>query len=190
MAINKTASSRDTNDDGVLVRTILNGDTSAYAALYDRYAQLVRAMCFDKTRNITDTADLSQEVFLRAFRRLGDLRNPERYGAWLVAITRTVCMDWLRTKARDRHRYVNPEIESTTASVDPDNDCIDQSIHEALLQLPENERLAVQVFYLMDESTERAQEILNLSRSGLYGVLRRARNRLKHLLKDYREALT
>ena len=70
MAILESVSSRDTSEDGVLVRTILDGDTSAYAVLYDRYAQLVRAMCFDTTRNNTDAADLSQEVFLRAFRRL------------------------------------------------------------------------------------------------------------------------
>ena len=190
MAIHESVSSRDTNEDGVLVRTILNGDTSAYAVLYDRYAQLVRAMCYDTTRNITDTGDLSQEVFLRAFRRLRDLRRPERYGAWLVAITKTVCQDWRRTGARDRHRYMNPEDVSTTASITPCKDSIDQCIHEALLQLPEKERIAVQAFYLLDESTERAQAILNLSRSGLYRVLQRAKNRLKHLLKDYREDLS
>ncbi len=189
MAIHESVSSRDTDEDGVLVRTILNGDTSAYAVLYDRYAQLVRAMCYDATCNITDTADLSQEVFLRAFRRLRDLRRPERYGAWLVAITKTVCRDWRRTGARDRHRYMNPEDVSTTASVAPNKDSIDQCIHEALLQLPAKERIAVQAFYLLDESTERVQAILNLSRSGLYRVLQRARNRLKHLLKDYREDL-
>ncbi|GAF87154.1 unnamed protein product, partial [marine sediment metagenome] len=93
------------------------------------------------------------------------------------------------TGARDRHRYMNPEDVNIAASIAPDNDSLDQCIHEALLQLPEKERIAIQAFYLMDESTERAQAILNLSRSGLYRVLQRARNRLKHLLKDYREDL-
>ncbi len=189
MAINRTVNSKDATEDGVLVRTILNGDTSAYAVLYDRYAQLVRAKCYDTTRNITETADLSQEVFLRAFRKLGDLRHPERYGAWLVAITRTACQDWRRTRARDKHRHMNPEDVSATAPIAPDNNSVDRCIHEALLQLPEKERLAIQAFYLLDESTERAQAILNLSRSGLYRVLRRARNRLKHLLRDYWEDL-
>ena len=186
MAIQESVSSRDTPEDGALVRTILRGDTSAYAVLYDRYAPLVRAMCHDTTCNTTDTADLSQEVFLRAFRKLRDLRDPERYGAWLVAITKTVCQDWRRKRARDRHRYVNPEDVSTAASVDPDNDGLDRRIHEALLRLPEKERIAVQAFYLMDESSERARAILELSRSGLYRVLQRARNRLRPLLEDFR----
>ena len=189
MAIHESASSSDTDEDGVLVRTILNGDTSAYAVLYDRYAQLVRAMCYDTTCSITDTADLSQEVFLRAFRHLRDLRHPERYGAWLVAITKTLCRDWRRTRARDRHRYTNPQDVNTTASIAPDNTSIDQCIHEALLQLPEKERIAVQAFYLLDESSERARAMLKLSRSGLYRLLQRARNRLKRLLKDHRELL-
>lgn len=75
MAINESVSSTDAVEDGVLVRTTLNGDTSAYAGLYDRYAQLVRAICHDTTRNMTDTADLSQEVFLRAFRLALVLRS-------------------------------------------------------------------------------------------------------------------
>ena len=187
MAINKIVSSVDLDDDGVHVRTILNGDTSVYALLYDRYAQLVRAMCYETTRDITDTADLSQEVFLRAFRQLRNLRQPERFGGWLVAITKIVCQDWLRMKARDKHRYLPPEDLSTTVSLAPGNDGLDRYIQEALEQLPERERLAVQTFYLLDESSDRARSLLKLSKSGLYRVLQRARRRLKHLLKDYRE---
>ena len=66
-------------------------------------------------------------------------------------------------------------------------DGLDGRIHEALLRLPAKERIAVQAFYLLDESSERARAILKLSRSGLYRVLQRARNRLKHLLEDCRD---
>ena len=185
MAIHESVSSRDTNADAALVRTILDGDTSAYGVLYDRYAQLVRAICYDTTRNVTDTADLSQEVFLRAFRGLRDLRDAERYGAWLVAITKTVCQDWRRTRARDRHRYVNnPEDVSVAERMALDKDATDGRIHDALLQMPEKERLAVQAFYLLGESAEQTQAALRLSRSGLYRVLQRARNRLRRLLKE------
>ncbi len=189
MAINESVSTKIPDDDGALVHTIVNGDTSAYAVLYDRYAQLVRAMCYDTTHNITDTADLSQEVFLRAFRKLRDLRRPERFAAWLVAITKTACLDWLRTRARDKHRYLDAEIVADEVSPAPEKTGFDKVVYEALEQLPEKERLAIQAFYLLDESTERARVTLNVSRSGLYRILQRARNRLKHLLKDYREDL-
>lgn len=90
-------------------------------------------------------------------------------------------------KARDKHRYLPPEDLSTTVSLAPGNDGLDRYIQEALEQLPERERLAVQTFYLLDESSDRARSLLKLSKSGLYRVLQRARRRLKHLLKDYRE---
>ncbi|HOB75147.1 MAG TPA: sigma factor [Phycisphaerae bacterium] len=74
--------------DAQLVRSVLGGDRAAYARLYDRYARWVRAICYDRTRSISDAQDLTQEVFLRACVRLGELREPERFAAWLYSIAR------------------------------------------------------------------------------------------------------
>ncbi len=169
--------------DGDLVRAVLGGERSAYAALYDRHARLIRAICYNATRDLADAQDLSQEVFLRAYRKLGELRDPDRFAGWLVSIARRVCCEWRRGRSRDRHRYVGldpgasdqPEVASSDGRIG--------ELREAILSLPERERLALQVFYLQDQSADDACAVLRLSRSGLYRVLGRARRRLERVLR-------
>ena len=83
-----------------LIASALAGDDAAYGRLYDRYAALIRAVCHDSTRDLHEAQDLCQEVFLRAYSGLGELRDSERFAAWLVGISRMVCREWCRKSAR------------------------------------------------------------------------------------------
>ena len=98
--------------DADLVRAVLGGDRTAFAGLYDRYAPVVRAICYDHTRNLAHAQDLTQAVFLKAYCKLGQLRDPDQFAAWLVGIARNECRDWLRRRSRDRHEFVErlPEV--------------------------------------------------------------------------------
>ena len=70
-----------------LVRAAQRGDRSAFARLYDEYAGLVRATAVTRLRG-DEAADVVQETFLRALRRLKHLRKAEAFAGWLVAIAR------------------------------------------------------------------------------------------------------
>ena len=169
--------------DAERVRASLAGDRSAFGDLYDRHARWVRAVLYDASHNLRDAQDLAQEVFLRAYRGLGNLRDPERFGPWLMGITRTVALDWRRQQARDRHEYVGCDLDCPAPAETPADDESIRHLREAVQSLPERERLAVYVFYLQDRSAEDAQTILNLSRAGLYRLLGRARKRLERIMK-------
>lgn len=171
------------SDDAQWVRAALAGDRTAFAGLYDRYARLVRAVCFDKTRNVFEAQDLAQEVFLRAYRGLPDLSDPERFDRWLMGITRFVCKEWVRGRLRDRHEFGSP-IPPVMDDSDPVEDASDlEALRYALGKLPRLEREAVHAFYLREQSVELARKPLGLSRSGFYRVLQRARGRLARQLR-------
>lgn len=180
------------SEDEKLVKATLAGDKQAYGRLYDLYAQVVRAVCFDVTRSISDSEDLCHESFLQAYSNLHRLRRQDRFAAWLIQIARNISRRWQRNCQR---------LSSRTAAIDVDfarqgeqeqqpySDGLAQ-LHQWLLQLPEKERLAVQSRYLLDESARQMGAILRLSRSGAYRVLERAMKRLRRLAKhDQREEL-
>jgi len=175
------------NNDASLVRDVLNGVRPAYGDLYDRYAGLVRAICFDKTGNLSEAQDLAQEVFLRAYRKLETLRNPDHFGKWLVGIARTTCLEWLRKHSREKRTFVRFTPEASPAVMGPSGDGEIEELQKAMRQLPERERLALHAFYLQEESAEQARSIMGLSRSGFYRVLKRARGRLAGMLRDETE---
>jgi RNA polymerase sigma-70 factor (ECF subfamily) len=173
---------------------VRNGDRSAFAELYDRRARLVRAICYDATGDLHAAADLTQEVFLRAYRNLGKLHDPQRFAAWLVGIARQVCREWRRQKLRDERRiegFAAQQAACDTVVEPPDDRLIE--LREAIASLTEKEqrrvpsltekeRLALHAYYLQGRNVEEARTVLGLSRSGFYRVLSSAVQRLRRVL--------
>lgn len=172
--------------DGDLVAQSLAGNCEAFGCLYDRYARLVRAVASSVSLDWPTVQDLAQETFLRAFRNLGRLREPERFGAWVVGIARQVARERRRTLRRDRHEFVGDgplEIEPRC----DDGETIERAEQTQLLlrmlgELDERERLAIHVFFLQEHDANRSAELLSVSRSGLYALVNRGLKRLAELL--------
>src|SRR5271166_6109924 len=95
--------------DADLGARVLAGDRDAFGRLYDRYARLVRAVVYRAGNDAPVVHDLTQECFLRAYRNLARLRQPDRFGAWVVGIARAVAREHRRSLRRDRHQFVAEE---------------------------------------------------------------------------------
>ena len=74
--------------DGALVEAVLAGNDQAYRVLMERYLPLISAHLQAKLGSASDREDLTQEVFLTAYRRLATLRNREAFRPWLVKIAK------------------------------------------------------------------------------------------------------
>lgn len=185
--------------DATLVLGVRNGDRSAFAELYDRRARLIRAICLDETRDLDAAADLTQEVFLRAYRRLGDLRDAQRFGAWLAGIARQVCREWRRGARRAARRTAGyaiyrlrtAELERAESEPSQGTDGDLSRLREVLAGpeggsprpvLNELERHALHAYYLQGRSVEEARSVLGLSRSSFYRVLSSACRRIRAAL--------
>ena len=169
------------DSDREFVEAVLAGEKAAYATLYDRYAPLVRAICYDGTGNLADAQDLAQDVFVRAYERLGSLRKPDCFASWLVGIARRRCQEWVRRQLRTRGQQ-REDKDCEPAMADPSNDGWIEALSRTITRLPEKERMALHAFYLQGKSAESSRAVLGLSRAGFYRVLERARKRLERLL--------
>ena len=97
-----------TRDNAELVRAATAGDRGAFAAIYDRYADRLHDFCWSILRDRDEAADATQDAFVVAAERLGQLRDPERLRPWLYAVARSQACR--RARARSR---VAPEEEMT-----------------------------------------------------------------------------
>ena len=172
--------------DRELIQAVFAGEKAAYEKLYDRYAPLVRAICYDTTRNLADAQDLAQDVFMRAYEKLGRLRDPDRFGKWIVGIARLRCREWRRQRLRSQNKKIGLN-DAQTVAPDPPNDSRIEQLRKMMMVLPEKERLALHAFYLQGKSADNARRIMGLSRSGFYRVLERARKRLEQLMPGEQE---
>jgi RNA polymerase sigma-70 factor, ECF subfamily len=164
-----------------LVLRVKEGDRQAFALLYDQFAPLVRSVAYDAAGCFHEADDLCQEVFLHAYRNLGQLRDAERFPGWLMAIARRMCASWGRSRQR-RPEVGLEEIETSAAASESHDDEI-QRMLSAIRQLPPKERMALHLFYLAEQPAELARQTLGLSSAGFYKALERAKRRVVALLQ-------
>jgi RNA polymerase sigma-70 factor, ECF subfamily len=170
-------------NDAELAKRAAAGDREAAGEIYDRFAPLVRAILLDATGSLPEANELLQEVFLLAFSRLGQLKQPERLSAWLVGIARRQGAEFRRQAGRRRRRFA-PIVADVVATSETNADGVIEHVREAIRDLPERERLAVHMHYLCDQPAETAREAIGLSSSGFYKLLERARRRLRARLSQ------
>ena len=112
-----------------LVIAARTGDRAAFAALYHRFARVVHAIALARVR-AADAGDVVQDVFLVAYERLGELREPAAFPGWLVQIA--------RNRAVDRARAPRPASDaSDAASIDPAPTAEAREALDAIRALPE-----------------------------------------------------
>lgn len=95
------AGGQPSDSDEELVRRTLAGEERAFAVLVHRHGRLV----FRIIRGIVPGAeveDIAQEVFVKAYRSLGQLRSGSSLGPWLARLCTTACYDYLRGRGRRR----------------------------------------------------------------------------------------
>ncbi len=95
--------------DAVLVDAARAGDRGAFGRLYERYGRMVHGVLLAQV-GPAEVEDLVQDVFLRAMRKLGTLREGAAFGGWVAAIA--------RHRAADHHRAqaVRPRAEEEVAA--------------------------------------------------------------------------
>lgn len=86
---------RDTSEEAVLVRAVLDGDRDMYGRLYHLYAPLVHGILLARMPR-SEVEDTVQEIFLHALKKLHTLRDSGAFGPWIAMIARNRAMDFHR----------------------------------------------------------------------------------------------
>ena len=169
--------------DEKLVSQTLAGDRDAFGVLVHKYQEMVYTYAFQKVRNETDAQDISQEIFLQAYRHLYQLRHPYLFRSWLYTIMSNECNRWLERVMKKRRREVvldeaaNEALQIESAHAAPVEGW-QVDLEQALSALPDENRVAVSMFYMGDCTLKEISEFLGVSVNTVKGKLHRARQQL------------
>ncbi|MDW7773494.1 MAG: RNA polymerase sigma factor [Desulfobulbaceae bacterium] len=86
--------------DEEIIGQVLGGHKQAYSILIKRYQRQIFNLMFRYSRSQNDAADLTQEVFLRAYEKLNSFRSEYRFFTWLYTLAVNMANDWARKKTR------------------------------------------------------------------------------------------
>src|SRR5881392_1168324 len=171
-----------TLSDSQLVARCRAGDQAAWGELVERFSRYVYAISVQAFRlSESDAEDVFQEVFARAYQHLDKLRDDAAVRPWLAQLTRRLCIDRLRSSARERP-VADEELlagsEETVALLD---DAL--TVHEALAATPEHCREILDRFFARDESYKTIGEALDLPSGTIASRISRCLARLRELLE-------
>ena len=170
-------------EDGHIIQKCLDGDAAAFGLLVDKYKGSVYALAYAKLGDFHDAQDLTQEVFLKAYRKLRTLKRWDRFLSWLYAITSNSCKDFLRSKAsRPDEEYVADQKQERLAKISIDahhEDELHQTLRDALAELPEIHRQVLSLHYLGGLSCKEIAQFLGVSPHAIAMRLNRARAKLR-----------
>lgn len=125
----------------------------------ETYADMVRRICLVHLKNIHDTEDVFQNVFMKYMLYKGVFEDGEHEKAWFVRVTINACTDWLRSLSRRRWLPLEEVLEESGAA-----DESSQEVLEAVLQLPDRYRQVIYLFYFEGYSAVEIAGILGKRR--------------------------
>ncbi len=165
--------------DAQLVGRCRNGDAAAWNELVERFSRYVYAIAVRAYRLAEhDAEDVFQDVFARAYERLGSLRDDAAIRPWLAQLTRNACVDRLRTSAREQPAE-EPSVEAADAMLELD-EALD--VHEALEALSADCREILDRFFARDESYRTIGEALDLPAGTIASRISRCLGKLRENL--------
>ena len=180
------------NADEALVRATLSGDEGSYAELVTRHKGRVFGTCSRFARDSHQLDDLCQEVFIRAWRKLGSFRGDAPFEHWLARITITTCYDFLRKERRHRDHASLDEmpVELRDSSVDSAIAAgrAKELLAWAMQQLSADERLILTLLEIEERTVREISASTGWSESNVKVRAFRARGKLKEVLSNRHES--
>jgi len=170
-------------EDGRIISKCLNGEPEAFGILIDKYKAGIYAYVYAKLRNFHDAQDVTQKVFIEAFRGLRKLKRWDSFAFWLNSIAFRCCKNWTRSQLQRVDREFiddqDPKILEKP-SIDSYHDSeIDESLREALDSLPETYREVLTLYYFVGMDSVEIAKALGISPTAIRQRLSRAREQLK-----------
>jgi len=161
---------------------IFNTHKKDIASAYDAYADMLYRLALSHLRDPDDAQDAVQDVFIKYTCSAPNFSDSDHEQAWLIRVTVNHCLDLLRRKKVRAYTPLEEldDISDGSSGLSADANDIMNKIHA----IPEANRAAMILHYLMDYSVEKTAKTLNTSVSAIKMRLSRGRDALKKFMEE------
>ena len=186
-------------DDSLIISRIKKGDSAQYSVLVNKYQNMIFRTCMGFLHQREDAEDVTQEVFVKAFRAISDFKGDASFSTWIYRIAVNEALTLLRRRQRERmiHRlgsWVGFAKENEMFGVermahaesDPESLMIKDEqtrwVNRVIDELPERQRIAFTLSQYGDLSQGEVAQTMGLSEGAVESLLQRAKQNIKKKL--------
>jgi RNA polymerase sigma-70 factor, ECF subfamily len=170
----------------IFIEQLQRGDKEAMRVFVNENQHMIYRTCLAYLQNEHDAADLTQNVFLKAFEKLEQYKGDSKISTWLTRIAINLSINYLRDNKKRLEQVdiadINLPDESNNSEKTKQTK---KAVRKAIFSLPEKQRKVFILHFYLELSYKDISEITGLSVSSLESLLFRSRKKLKVLLEKY-----
>ena len=166
--------------DAQIVARILEGDRQAFALLVEEYKSPIYNLVYRMTSNTQDAADLTQDVFIRAYTYLWRYNPQKKFFTWLY----TIALNTIKNHIKKTEQYKDTQSQNLKEHQFPENQNISEArdINIYLSELNMETRALIIMKYVQELSFEEISEITGKSISAVKMRIYRGLEKLKEMM--------
>ncbi len=169
-----------------VLQLVKQNDQAAQRALFEEFYRRTYAVAFSILRSRESAEDITQDAFIKAFQNLQQLREPEKFGAWLAVIASNLARNTLKREKKvvysdDLSQYESGGFNNTEETAM--RSLQSEQIRQALQILPPDQHQVVILQYYYDLKLEDIAALLKVSVGTVKSRLFRAREKLSRILE-------
>ncbi len=184
-------------DEARIIERILNGDANSFEHLLEAHSHVVASIVRRRVPE-DQVEDVAQEVFIKAYKSLANLKNRDGFRPWVSSIAVKTCCDFWRKRykskevamtalAREHHDWLD-KIYAEESTADFESLCAQKEAREvldaALARLSPKDRMVVELVYLEGMTGREAAKILKWTTANVKVRCYRARKKLENVLLE------
>ena len=180
----------DPEEAAAIVR-VQQGDTEWFDLLVQRYMRGAFAVAYRLLGHRQDAEDVVQEAMLAALTNIHTFDTTRRFGPWLYRIVVTRGLNFRKSRARRQTESLDRDVYASRGpgpATDTEREALREGVAQALAQLPERQRLVVQLFELDGFSGAEIASMLGIPAGTVRWHLHEARRSLRGMLAHFQES--
>ena len=171
--------------DEELVREIVkNNNVMLFETLYDRYSKTIYNKCYGFAKSSAEAEDLTQDIFLMLFVKLGSFKGRSKFSSWVYSFTYNFCVNYVN---RNKGRKISDKSESISNGQDKLSVLIDddgvlemrsEKLKKALTLIEPEDKTILLLKYQDDVSIKELATLMQIGESAVKMRLKRAKARV------------
>ena len=183
----------DKLSDQHYINQIVQGDTSVFGVLVDRYKEMIFTLALKMIKNREEAEEVSQDTFIKIYNSLNKFKGDSKFSTWIYKIAYNTCLDRLKKNKK----------EENSISIDEFSDHLVKTLDNALSALEEKERkqtiqnclnllsreenFLLTLYYFDDQNLDEIAKIMGINSNNVKVKLFRSRKKLAVILKKQLE---
>lgn len=188
----KSSSSNTVHDkytDAELIEQIVtNKDALLFGELYDRYSKLVYNKCLGFAKSNSEAEDLTQDIFLMLFVKLGSFKGTSKFSTWLYSFTYNFCVNYVN---RNKERKINDNSVKFDSQEEVPVEVTDNlllqmqvdKLKKALELIAPEDKTLLLLKYQDGASIKELEDVLEMKSSAIKMRLKRAKAKVVEMYK-------